>query len=82
MSVIAVRDNGIGIEKKDMDRIFELFQRGPGRVADEGVGAGLAICRRLVEQFGGRIWVESTVGRGSTFYFSLVCAGLAAASSE
>jgi light-regulated signal transduction histidine kinase (bacteriophytochrome) len=68
--VLSVRDNGIGIDPKYHARIFGLFKRLYG---DEypGAGAGLAICSRIVERYGGRIWVESERGKGSTFYFTL-----------
>ncbi len=67
-----VRDNGIGIEEQYLDKIFELFERLNPRGDDyESTGAGLTICKRIVEEYGGRIWVESKVGEGSTFYFTL-----------
>jgi signal transduction histidine kinase len=68
---ISVRDTGIGIRSEDQDRIFEEFQQaGPGK-AVEGTGLGLALAKRFVEMHGGRIWVESTVGAGSNFTFTL-----------
>jgi len=67
--VISVKDNGIGIEKIDSDRVFEMHQR---LFKDmPGSGMGLAICKRIVEKFGGRIWLDSQVGVGSTFYLTL-----------
>jgi signal transduction histidine kinase len=69
----AVADNGVGIDPRDSSRIFQIFKRAHGD-AYPGSGIGLAICSRIVERYGGRIWVEGTAGAGSTFYFSLPAA--------
>jgi len=68
---IMVRDNGIGIDPRYHDRIFEIFERLHDQRSHPGSGIGLAVCRRMVHRHGGRIWVESESGTGSRFYFTI-----------
>ena len=78
---IAVADNGIGIAPEYQKQVFGVFKRLHGK-AIPGTGIGLAICQRVVDRYGGTIWVESQVGEGSTFYFTLAAAEKGAAAHD
>jgi signal transduction histidine kinase len=71
MAQIAVADGGIGISPDAREHVFEMFQRLHDRESYEGTGIGLAICRKIVERHGGRIWVDERDGGGTVFRFTL-----------
>ena len=69
--LLSIKDNGIGLDLKQRDKIFEIFQRLHSRQKYPGSGIGLSICKKIIERHGGNIWVESVLNAGSTFYFTL-----------
>ena len=71
MWVFSIEDNGIGIESKYFDRLYNIFYRLHTKEEYPGTGIGLPICKKIVQRYGGKVWVESELGKGSTFYFSI-----------
>ena len=69
--LFSVCDNGLGIDPKETENIFEIFHRSKEGSDHPGTGIGLAICKRIIELHNGRIWVESELGKGSTFFFKI-----------
>ena len=69
--IFSVKDHGIGIEKSSMERIFDRFERASEKQQTKGLGLGLYIANQIIAAHNGRIWAESTVGEGSTFYVEL-----------
>jgi signal transduction histidine kinase len=69
--LFTIEDNGIGVEEKYLEKIFNIFQRVHRREVYEGTGIGLAHCRKIVDLHGGKIWAESELNKGSIFYFTI-----------
>jgi chemotaxis family two-component system sensor kinase Cph1 len=69
--IFSVKDNGIGISPESQEKIFEIFQRLNSRETYEGTGIGLAICQKISKRLQGRLWVDSELDKGATFYFTV-----------
>ena len=67
----SIRDNGRGIREKDFERIFKIFQTLSGCEGTDSTGVGLSIVKKIIESYGGKIWIQSKLGEGSTFFFTL-----------
>lgn len=69
--IFSLKDNGIGIDQKDFNKLFKTFSRLHSRDKYPGTGIGLVMCKKIVERHKGRIWLESKLGEGTTFYFTI-----------
>lgn len=80
--IFSISDNGPGIDKQHFEKIFQLFQTLAPRDRVESTGVGLALVKKIVEMYGGRVWLESTAGQGSIFFFTLPRTAASAGSSK